>query len=697
MAILHDYYNTGDNGNQNGGFNSSTWVSQTFTPTATYHISSVKLKLYKTNNLGTITVSVRAVDGSNKPTGSDLASGTTDGSTLTTDTAGEWREITFSSNYKLYNGTRYAIVIRGTETAPDSGMLRTDNSSPTYTNGEILQSINSGGAWTAYPGVDGMFECWGSVSGMPTDTTYSKKLVAFGNDEMWYESSNGTMAELTAANGDIDTTIPISCFEAYGKILIANKANLKVADFINVKLTHGALATQHAKGDLLTQDQGSGDIAYMVVDFTNAAKTATYGYAYYAGSATAFDAITVISGSGSGSGFTPTVVTNPPHWYDWAVYPGGSSGSMPNKAYLGCLYRGRAVISGNPEFPFQWYMSRQSNPWDFNDSLTDAQAAVFGGSSDEGEIGDIVKALIPYKDDFLIFACASSMWYLAGDPRQGGSINELDLTVGIFGAKSWCFDGDGNFYFWGDNGIYITTIPGTPKCISEVRLPDLINDEAADPSTHRITMAYDRKRSGIIICITKLTDGTNSNYWYSLRTGGFFPESYPDECGVYSAFYYAADATSYKDLVVGCYDGYIRKFDNSAKDDDTGASDQAIDAYVTFGPILLGDGAYRKGKFTAPNLITAGGAPGGSQSDSNDVAFKIFASDDAEKIIEDMAANTGAKISGTFKSPGRRPGNTCKQKVKAAYVGIKLANNTSAETWALDKFIGTIIPSGRIR
>ena len=55
-------------------------------------------------------------------------------------------------------------------------------------------------------------------------------------------------------------------------------------------------------------------------------------------------------------------------------------------------------------------------------------------------------------------------------------------------------------------------------CLSAIALPDLIKDRAADPSTHRITMAYDRRDYGIHICITKLSDGTNYNYWYDLKT-----------------------------------------------------------------------------------------------------------------------------------------------------------------------------------
>lgn len=547
-----------------------------------------------------------------------------------------------------------------------------------------------------------------------SDIVSYKKLVAVGNDEVWYEVSAGTMTELAAANGDIDTTDQLNMFEAYQKVFIVNGANLKVADFINTKITVSALTDNRcpAKGDILTQDQTGSKFAYMVVDFVNTARTNIYGYAYYAGGATAFTTTHDISSDDATGSMDPNPIPNAnisdvtaaPHWYDWTVYPDvtidsviTSFGTMPNKAYIGCLYRGRCVISGNPEAPFQWYMPRQANPWDFAYIANDAQSPVAGGNSDAGELGDMVLALIPFKDDYLIFGCATTMWFLAGDPAEGGSINELDLTVGIFGANSWCFDGLGNLFFWGTNGIYVTPIPGTPKCISEINLPKLVKDEDADPSTHRITLGYDRTRTGILICITKLSDGTNSNYFYDLKSGGFFPETYPDECGSYSLFHYAANDNDYRDLLVGCKDGYIRKFDDTAKSDDVGASDEAIDSYVTFGPIPMAQDPKMKGKLTGLDCVTAGGAASGSESDSDDITFDIFIGNSAEEVIEKLSADTTPSIAGTITAPGRRRGSSIKRKVSGVYLGIKLQNDTAAETWGFEQLLIDVKESGRFK
>ncbi|KKM74653.1 hypothetical protein LCGC14_1398160 [marine sediment metagenome] len=537
-----------------------------------------------------------------------------------------------------------------------------------------------------------------------------KRLVAVGNDEVWYEVSAGTMTELDTSGGAINTSDNLNMFEAYQKVFVVNGANLKVADFVNTKITVSAMTSPPAHGDILTQDQGGVDIAYMVVDFVNTTKTLIYGYAYYAGSATAFNTTVDISSNNATATMNPSPIPNAnisavtagPHWYDWADYPdviltvgGGtkSYGALPNKAYLGVLYRGRTILSGDPEHPEQWYMARQAFPWDFAYVAGDAGTPVKGGNADAGELGDIIRCLISYKDDYLIFGCATSIWYMSGDPAYGGELGGLDLTTGIFGANSWCWDGAGNLYFWGTNGFYKTTIPGTPICLSTIALPNLVKDEGADPSTYRITMAYDRRDYGINICITKLSDGSNSNYWYDLKTEGFFPETYPDECGPYSLFYYAANDTTLRDLLVGCKDGYIRKFDKTAEDDDIGESNQAIDSYAVLGPIQLSDGI-NDGTLSNVNIVSAGGISGGGD-DSDDVNFSIFSARTSEHITKDITVAT-AKYSGTFSSPGYQKGNVDRRKVRGRFGAIKIGNNTITETWGFEKLTLDVKQIGRV-
>ena len=163
MAQLYESYNVNDDSQQRVGNGNVTQESQTFTAPANFDITSVKLKIWKAAGAsGTMTVELKAVDGSNKPTGAALSSGTI-GTGSVTDTAapGAFYEITMSA-YTLVNGTQYALIARADTVAPDDFWWRYDNTSDAYA-GSSWQSIDSGATWSAI-NYDFMFEVYG-VSG----------------------------------------------------------------------------------------------------------------------------------------------------------------------------------------------------------------------------------------------------------------------------------------------------------------------------------------------------------------------------------------------------------------------------------------------------------------------------------------------------------------------------------------------------
>ena len=518
----------------------------------------------------------------------------------------------------------------------------------------------------------------------------------------------GTLVALAASVGDIDTSDQLIMFEAYQKIFIINGAKLKVVDFINTKLTVTALTTAPTKGSTVTQATSG---ATMIVDFVNTAKTMIYGYTT-SGTFVTTAGYTLSGGSMDPETRVPSAVaqaTTLPHWYDYTVYPGGASGSLPAKAYLGCTYRGSIWLSGNPNKPNQWYKSRNGNPWDYAYVANDGGSPVAGGENPNvpGEVGDIVRALIPRGREYLIFGCATTMWVMYGDPAEGGSLSAIDETTGIFGALSWCFDEDDNLYFWGVGGIYkIGKSNISAELLTEINLPELVGDEAVNPTTHRITMGYDRKRHGLIICITTLADGHNSNYFMSLspvtfgdsevQKYAFFPESYPHECGAYSVWFYAANDPAYRDLLMGCKDGYIRKFLSTAKSDDIGVTNEAISSYITLGPFALASDG-KEGSINSMALTSAGGGSGGTETDSNNIGYKVFVGRTASEVAEKAKANTDPRVSGTFTAPGNPRGQVKKQKIRGAFAVIRLENITADETMSFDQLVVNVSEKGRIK
>ena len=158
---LYEHYNTGDDIISSGPVGSG-WYAQTFTAESDHSITSVRLKLGRNGSPGTVTVSIRATDGTGHPSVPDLTSGTTDGDTLPTGSPWEWREIALTS-YPLTSGTKYAIVVR----APDgdvSNYLRCCADAPGgYAGGNWEVSGNSGATWAVSQDIDLMFEVHGPL------------------------------------------------------------------------------------------------------------------------------------------------------------------------------------------------------------------------------------------------------------------------------------------------------------------------------------------------------------------------------------------------------------------------------------------------------------------------------------------------------------------------------------------------------
>lgn len=526
------------------------------------------------------------------------------------------------------------------------------------------------------------------------DKQYSKKLTAIGNNQFWYESAVDTMTLLTdsAVHGELDSSLLLAMVEAYQKVFIANKTNLKVADFINTKITTGAIgASPPDRGSILT---GVTSGAIMIVDYITSLAGACVVYGTRTTAATFVDTETV--GDGDTVSFVLTAdEASPPQWYDWTVYGGSATyGAMPTKANLAALYRGRLVLSGHSNYPHQWYMSRVSNPWDWVYGTNDPLTAVAGNNTDAGEVGDIVTALIPFRDDYLIFGCATSIWLLRGDPACGGSLDSISSVTGIFGAQSWCWGPNNILYFIGSNGLYRALPPTfeTIEPVSVATMPNLISDWELDSSLHRVTMQYDHRRNGIVICRTMLVDGSSNSFWYDIRSDGFFPESYPDVCGPFSMFFYEAEDDDYRRLLLGSNDGYIRYFDDDKKDDSgSTTTDTAISSHVTL-PIQELGAENKEGKITSLTFTLAGGAAGGSFSDTDGLTYEIYTGDDPETVLEDIKDGATARESGTLSGTGRK--NRIRKRVRGHAIGIRLSNTTAGETWAVERIVSNNIPAG---
>ncbi|KKN59421.1 hypothetical protein LCGC14_0542560 [marine sediment metagenome] len=675
----------------------AVWVATQFTTVAGYDIYGVGLKFKNTiGDAGVLTVSIRAVDGGNDPTGPDLASGTYVTEPLTS--AGEWFNVTFTTRLSLSAATTYAIVCR----CPSGDVNNTVHWMKSDVDSESNASTDSGSTWSNITTDTKLFKTYSPPDSQPSsDLVGAKKLVSVSGGEIYQEITPGTLALIDATIGTLEPDRITTLATGFGKVFVANDNNLKVLDFSSSKLTTASLGANPP--DIGTVLTGGSSGAVMHTEYINALSGATTLYGFRTTTVTFTSGETVTGTDDDSNAVSFTISANEstpasgPYYYDWTVFGNSSTfGVMPENATLVTRYRGRLVLSGSRAYPHQWYMSRVASPFNFLYGANDPLSAVAGNNTDAGEIGDTVRAMIPYGDDFMVFGCADSIHILDGDPVARGSIDEVDESTGIHSTFSFCKDSEGNLYFWGQEGLYKMGGGRTkPQNIGQGMLPKWADDWAIDPALHRIVLTFDRRRNGVVVSKTTLTDGTNLNYWFSLKTRGLYPETYPQACGIFCSYDYKSNTPAYAGLVLGTNDGYLRNYLDTAKDDDSGSSDTAISSYLVLGPFPIGDGADMVGKLTELVFESAGGSSGGSFGDSDGFSYDIHVADDAETCIEDIKDGATPIFTGTVSGTGRTSNN--RPRLRGMYYAIKVYNSTAAETFVLNRILTNRITAGRMR
>lgn len=476
------------------------------------------------------------------------------------------------------------------------------------------------------------------------DARYSTLLCCAADDKFYYEDKTADPPAMVALDPwvvttnetglKLDTSVPITMWEAYQRVFIVNGIYKKVVDFVNTRLSVSGITTPPTRGDVIIGTDGG---AQMLVDFVPKTEDAIYG-SVLSGTFTTSDGLS--GGTLSGT-ITVSAVDSPndadppvPFHYDWTPYADINTtlefGAIPDFLYSGCLFMGSCLFGNNPLDPHFWGMTRQGNPFDFAYGSDDVQSAVAAGGSVAGKIGDRVLTFIPLSADYILLGCARSWMIMRGLPAGGGQLDLLDDTVGIIDKDAWCKGTNGDLYFLAKTGLYRIQGISKPMPLSHDVIPRLAEELALNPETQRITMGYDRNRHGLIICASNITTGANSAYWYDLHTSGFFPEEYPTTMTPFSQLFADAEDPDYRQLLFGSNDGYLRTFDDDEKSDDG----RVIASHVLIGPERIGLNDSRDGLMNDMQIVTAGGDAGGSMPDSDDIQLDVFVGDSAEACLE---------------------------------------------------------------
>jgi hypothetical protein len=416
---------------------------------------------------------------------------------------------------------------------------------------------------------------------------------------------------------------------------------------------------------------------------------------------TAFDTSHVITGQTTSATVTPSAVGYPPHWTAWTTRklasPAACTGLITDAtnylpiggSNIGCLFSGR-IIMNSIQNPNQWLATRHQDPQDCLVSQDDVGTPVSSQTSQLGVVGDAICAMVPFLDHYMYFGCLDEIWIMRGDPGSGAQITNASRKVGMFGPDAWAFDDKGNLFFMSMDGFYMFTagagFDGTPpENLTFTRLPNLVKSLGLNRRTDRVVMEYDKDRYGIEIRITQFDGLYGTSFFWDLRLNALFPQSHADaDHYAASLYYYNSRKSDTRGLLMGCQDGYIRKYDDTAKNDE---GDNAIDAYCTLGPFQAFQKMRRSGQ------IAEMSARLGTETDGVDV--QVYAGDSAETVVNAVKNADTPKAAVTMTGGGQRP--VYRPRTKGSVFAIQLRNNQADERFALERITTKITDAGEAK
>lgn len=485
--------------------------------------------------------------------------------------------------------------------------------------------------------------------------------------------------------GDLNTDGYVSVIPAFQKVYFADgrtysatigSSGFHKLDFINTRLV-GAASGAFTKGEVMTQATSG---AAGIFDETVTRGAATW-HLVYRTTTTEFNTTNLITGATSTETLTPTSVVAPPHWLNWtpaANEYSATGGTLPDGgSNIGCLCFGRIFLN-SMQNPHQWSCSRIFDALDWDTASTDVGSPTISQNAKAGEVGDVIVAMIPYKDSYLTWGCANEIWILRSDPLQGGVNTCISKATGIFSPTSYCWDDKNNLYFLGSDGIYVLSSEAIinaqpPENITKSRIPRLITSLGLNRRTDRVCMAYDKQRYGIQVSVTQQDGQWAVGFWLDLRTGGLFPDTFQTGQIQSSLFYYNSYNAAERTLLLGGYDGYIRKYNETAKNDE---GENTIDSYITIGPFLSNEKDPRKKISVGEVSLTIG-------EDSNGVTVDIYGENSADLLTNRIKELQPAKVNKVL--TGNNLQNTIIDKVSSVATAIKISNSTSNESWSIEE------------
>ena len=351
--------------------------------------------------------------------------------------------------------------------------------------------------------------------------------------------------------------------------------------------------------------------------------------------------------------------------------PAVTAGVLPAGCGLVASFRGSAYLAATTSDPTIWYKSRSFDflDWDYG-ADPQVSSAVAGNNGEVGQPADAITALFPYSSDYLFFGMARSLGVLEGDPGYGGQFQIVSNETGIVGPRAYCFDDRGNLYFLGAGGLYrMFRAQFDPEPVGPRKLRRAL--EEIDTSANLIQMAFRPSDRTVRIFITPadgLTRGTH--FVYDTRTDGFYSDQFPIDQGPWAIEQLMGVADNDRNIIIGGNDGYVRRPDDSAVNDD--GTD--ISSWVEI--IIPEEGA--GGIETICQELQFVMGEGGAA-----VQWFWFVGDSPEEVRLQTVANGDHVDTGVIQGTGFRPPVGLRQ--TGAAHKIRLSATSGIDRWSLER------------
>lgn len=504
-------------------------------------------------------------------------------------------------------------------------------------------------------------------------------LVASGGGELWRESVLGVLTEVGTGGTDpeVSSDHMVEAQEHLQKLYIADYSHNK-AKGADGAVTGGTTFDSATYTDWTSDPDTTVDVDEDVVVIDG---DGTYSLATVASGSLTLD---VAATNATGLTFR---VEKGPLVYDpsddsislWTATSG--KGEVPTGCRHICLYRDRIILAGSRAQPHLWFMSRSGDPldWDYSGDAEDLLRAVAGNNAPvAGRIGEPITCLAAWTDHFMLMGCHNSLWKMSGDPAYQGTLRPISDTIGVVSGKAWCKTPEGVFIFLSRDGLYALSPggQGKPESMSRERLPRELRD--VDPSITTATLIYDVERRGVYIFLTREDSGVAHHYFFDMEHRSFWRDKFGtvEHDPTQLHFYRSPDSTE-TCVLLGCRDGYLRRFRDVAEDDDG----TRINSHVVIGPFRPGGSDWRDGLVKSIVGVLGEG--------SGDVTWSLLAADTFEDVHDQSAFATGTWTAGlNYREDPRARGPV---------VAVKLEEKDDNRAWVLEGFRMVIKPLGEHR